>query len=166
MFSINKVNELSKSEFISIFGNIFEKTEWIANKVFELKPFKDNDDFFSKITNVFKNSGKKKILEIINSHPDLAVKGKLTEDSRKEQNSANLNECTEEELIEFNRLNKEYKIKFKFPFIIAVKEKTRKEILTTFKKRIHNSINKEFNEAKIQVNKIAIIRLNQIFYNN
>ena len=32
MNSIDKVNKLSKSDFISIFGNVFEKTEWIAAK--------------------------------------------------------------------------------------------------------------------------------------
>ena len=38
MKSINNINQLNKSDFLSVFGNIFEKTEWIAEKVFELKP--------------------------------------------------------------------------------------------------------------------------------
>ena len=49
MKSINNINQLNKSDFLSIFGNIFEKTEWIAEKVFDLKPFKSNDDLFSKM---------------------------------------------------------------------------------------------------------------------
>ena len=49
MFSINKINEFNKSEFLSVFGNIFEKTEWIAKKAFELKPFKNFEDFFIEI---------------------------------------------------------------------------------------------------------------------
>ena len=53
MFSINKINELNKSEFLSIFGNIFEKTEWIAKKVFELKPFKNSEDCFLKFTEIY-----------------------------------------------------------------------------------------------------------------
>ena len=32
MNSIEKFNKLSKPEFISIFGNVFEKTEWIAER--------------------------------------------------------------------------------------------------------------------------------------
>ena len=36
---ISNINELNKSDFLSIFGNVFEKTTWIAEKVFELKPF-------------------------------------------------------------------------------------------------------------------------------
>ncbi len=46
MKSINGINQLNKSDFLSIFGNIFEKTEWIAEKVFDLKQFKSIDYLF------------------------------------------------------------------------------------------------------------------------
>ena len=36
--SIEEVNQLSENDFISTFGNVFEKTNWIANKAFSLKP--------------------------------------------------------------------------------------------------------------------------------
>jgi len=165
MFSIDKINELNRSEFISTFGNIFEKTDWIANKTFEQKPFKDILDFVSKFTTIYENSSHEKILEILNSHPDLVVEKKLTKESEKEQDSANLNQCSEEEILEFTKLNKDYKIKFNFPFIIAVKGKNKNEILNIFKKRINNSTEEEFKEAKIQVKKIAIVRLDQILKN-
>ena len=165
MFSIDKINELNRSEFISTFGNIFEKTDWIANKTFEQKPFKDILDFVSKFTTIYEKSSHEKILEILNSHPDLVVEIKLTKESQKEQDSANLNQCSEEEILEFTKLNKDYKIKFNFPFIIAVKGKNKNEILNIFKKRINNSTEQEFKEAKIQVKKIAIVRLDQILKN-
>ena len=38
---IKDINLLTKKEFLSIFGNIFEKSDWIAICTFELKPFKD-----------------------------------------------------------------------------------------------------------------------------
>ena len=75
---------------------------------------------------------------------------------------ANLNQCTEEEFIEFEKLNKEYKKKFGFPFIIAVKGKTKNEVLKNFKERIKNNYIIEFEEAKLQVKKIASIRLEEI----
>ena len=165
MFSIDKINELNRSEFVATFGNIFEKTDWIANKTFEQKPFKDILDFVSKFTTIYENSSHEKILEILNSHPDLVVEKKLTKESQKEQDSANLNQCSEEEILEFTKLNKDYKIKFNFPFIIAVKGKNKNEILNIFKKRINSSTEEEFKEAKIQVKKIAIVRLDQILNN-
>ena len=73
MKSINNINQLNKSDFLSIFGNIFEKTEWIAEKVFYLKPFKNIDDLFSKIINQYESCNKEQILLILNSHTELAV---------------------------------------------------------------------------------------------
>ena len=43
MDSVDKINNLSKSDFIAIFGNVFEKTSWIAEKTYMLKPFSDYD---------------------------------------------------------------------------------------------------------------------------
>ena len=166
MKSINNINQLNKSDFLSIFGNVFEKTEWIAEKVFNSKPFKDIDDLFSKIINQYENCDKEKILLILNSHPELAVEKKLTKESSNEQSGASLNECTFEEFEEFKKLNIEYKKKFLFPFIIAVKGKNISEILNNFRQRITNNINSEFVETKKQVKKIANFRLDEIIKNN
>ena len=162
MLDIKKINSLDKSEFLSIFGNVFEKSKWISEKVFEKKPFESLESFFSKIIEIYENSDNQTILEILNLHPELAVEKKLTANSEAEQSKANLKECTPEEFSEFKKLNIEYKKKFNFPFIIAVKGKNKNEILSYFKKRINNSIDEEFFEAKKQVKKIAIFRLEEI----
>ena len=162
MRTIDNINSLNKSEFLLIFGNVFEKTESVALKVFELKPFKDFDDIISKMLKIYEEYDRDKILEILNSHPELVIEKKLTTDSKLEQNSANLNECSKEEFKEFIKLNIEYKTKFGFPFIIAVKGKNKNEILVNFRERIKNDLNKEFFEAKIQVKKIASFRLEDI----
>ena len=160
--SIAKINLLSKNDFVDIFGNVFEKTNWIANKAFNLKPYKDFNELISTLIKIYENSSKEDCLKIFNTHPELAVEKKLTEDSRKEQKNANLNRCNNEEFSEFQNLNYDYKKKFGFPFIIAVKGKNKNEILTSFRKRIKNEINLEFEEAKNQVKQIAIFRLNEV----
>ena len=162
MISLEKINNLNKSDFLTIFGNVFEKSEWISEKVFDLRPFKNFEDLFSKIIGIYENSDKKIILKILNSHPELAVEKKLTMNSKNEQKNANLNECTNDEYNEFKKLNIEYKKKFDFPFIIAVKGKNKDEILDYFKERIKNSLDEEFLEAKKQVKKIATFRLEEI----
>ena len=162
MDSIDKFNKLSKAEFISIFGNIFEKTEWVAERCYESKPYNNLDELVSKIMKIFENIEKERHLEILNSHPDLAVEKKLTEDSKNEQKNASLNQCTDVEFVEFKKLNEEYKKKFGFPFIIAVKGKNKEEILNSFRQRITNNINLDFEEAKKQVKKIASFRLSEI----
>ena len=162
MIDIKKINNLDKSEFLSIFGNVFEKSKWISEKVFNLKPFESLESFFSEIIRIYENSDNKTVLEILNLHPELAIEKKLTANSEAEQNKANLKECTPEEFNEFKKLNIEYKKKFNFPFIIAVKGKNKDEILNYFRERIKNSLDEEFFEAKKQVKKIATFRLEEI----
>ena len=157
-----KLNSLSETEFTSIFGSVFEKSEWIANEAFKQKPFKNSEDLVEKMINIYKNCSKEKIVKILNLHPKLAIEKKLTKFSLTEQKGAQLNSCTKQELLEFEKLNLDYEKKIKFPFIIAVKGKNKVEILENFKKRINNNYITEFQEAKAQVIKIALFRLNEI----
>ena len=156
------INLLTKKEFLSIFGNIFEKSDWIADEVFNLKPFKDSNDLVIKMMNIYENSNNEKIIKIFNLHPELAIEKNLTSFSSKEQTGAKLNDCSKEEFEEFEKLNTDYKKKYGFPFIIAVKGKNKEEILNNFRQRIQNDFEIEFNEAKYQVKKIASLRLEGI----
>ena len=162
MDSINKVNKLNKSDFISIFGNVFEKTEWIAERVFDYLPYKNFDNLRLKFFKIYNESNKESIIKILNSHPELVVEQKLTNESKKEQKGAGLNECSKEEVEEFKKLNLNYKKKFGFPFIIAVKGKNKNDILNYFRIRIKNSFDEEFIEAKKQVGEIATFRFKEI----
>ena len=161
---INKINKLSQSEFIKVFANIFENARWIAEELYKQKPFMDFDELSSKMMNIFEISSKEKKLKILNDHPDLGDKTKissLTVDSLKEQKNVGLDQCTKEEFSEFNKLNDDYK-KFGFPFILAVKGKSKIEILNNFRKRINSEHQAEFEEAIKQVKKIATLRLESL----
>ena len=162
---INKINKLSQSEFIKVFANIFENSIWIAEELYKQKPFGSFKELSLKMLDIFENANKKKQLITINAHPDLADKtkiGSLTAESNKEQAGVGLDQCTEEEFEEFKKLNETYKKKFGFPFIYAVKNKSKKEILSNFRQRVSYDISVEFVEAKKQVKKIASLRLNEI----
>ena len=162
---INKINNLSKSRFVQVFGNVFENASWIAEILHNEKPFKNFKELSKKMLYIFDSTTDKNKLKIFNSHPDLADKtkiGLLTPDSNKEQSNAGLDQCSEEEFNEFQNLNNKYKKKFGFPFIYAVKNKSKIEILNNFKERVSYDINIEFIEAAKQVKKIASLRINEI----
>ena len=75
-------------------------------------------------------------LGVLNAHPDLAGRlaaaKRLTPELAKEQASAGLDALTDEERELFSKLNAAYVTTFGFPFIIAVKGKTKDEILAAF----------------------------------
>ena len=159
----NDLNNLNRDKFVSLFGVIFEKTQWIAEKLFDHKPFKNKEDLINKMFQIYETAQKNEVLIILKSHPKLAIEKNLTKHSSKEQSHANLKNCTDGEYNEFKRLNIEYEEKFGFPFILAVKGKNKIEILNNFRQRINNDIELEFSEAKSQVRKIAQFRLDELF---
>ena len=107
--SIDKINQLTKNDFIDIFGNVFEKTYWIADKAFNLKPYKNFNELLSTFIEIYEKSSQEDFLKIFNSHPELVIEKKLTDESKEEQNIASLNQCSDQEFTEFKQLNMYYK---------------------------------------------------------
>ena len=164
---INNINKLPEVQFIKIFSNIFENSQFIAEALYKKRSdgFNNFEDLVKKMMNIFENTTKEQKLKILNAHPDLADKAKITSmtsDSKSEQNSAGLDQCTEDEFEEFKKLNDLYKKKFNFPFILAVKGKNKSEILDNFKKRISNSLDEEFSNCLNEVKLITKLRLKEI----
>jgi 2-oxo-4-hydroxy-4-carboxy--5-ureidoimidazoline (OHCU) decarboxylase len=56
-------------------------------------------------------------------------------------------------------LNTRYTSRFGFPFIFAVKGRTKAEILASFNARITNTPDAEFQTALDQIERIALLRL-------
>ena len=79
MDTVDKVNNLSKSDFISIFGNVFEKNSWISKKTYNLKPFLNFEALQKSFLSVYDKCNDKQYLEIFNSHPQLAIEKIMTE---------------------------------------------------------------------------------------
>ena len=106
-------------------------------------------------------------MQIINNHPDLGDKIKisqgLTKLSLEEQSLAGLNDCTEAEFNLFNKLNSSFKLKFDIPFIYAVRGKNKNDIIKEFRSRLLNSdINSEIDISIEQVKRIAFLRLEEL----
>ena len=77
---------------------------------------------------------------LVAAHPDLAGKlalaKSLTADSTREQRGAGLDRLSAEELQRFAALNAAYRARFGFPFIMAVKGRSKMEILAAFERRL------------------------------
>ena len=165
--NINEVNNLDENVFFDIFKNIFEHSDFITKLVQKKRPFKNKSEIVNNFMNIFNSLDQDTKVNIIRSHPDLGdklkIKEGLTSFSQEEQSTAGLAECTDEEFIEFNRLNNEFKSKFNIPFIFAVRGKAKKDILDEFVSRLKSdNIEQELDKSLIQVKKIATLRINEI----
>jgi len=156
---------MSKDDFIKRYGGIYEHSPWVAERVqvlLEDSPA-DIELLTSLLADCVDNASVETQLELIRAHPDLAgkaqVAGELTADSTEEQSKAGLDQCSADEFERFQSLNAAYKEKFEFPFIMAVRESKRSQILDAFSSRLDNDYNTEFETALQEIHKIARLRL-------
>ncbi len=157
---------IDRADFLARFGGVFEHSPFIAERALDAgtvaEPLKAAG-VHAALTEVFRKASADEQLGVLQAHPDLAGKlaiaGGLTEDSRREQAGAGLDRLSAEEHSRFTALNTAYTEKFGFPFIIAVKGLTKNDILAAFETRIDNSAQAEFEAAKTQVERIALLRL-------
>ena len=148
---------------------MFEHSPWVAERAFELELGPAHDTaigLHSAMARAFRAGTEAERLGVLTAHPDLAGKlaaaKRLTAESTAEQASAGLDALTEEEHQAFTDLNTRYTEKFGFPFIIAVKGKTKDDILAAFRTRIDNDRATEFATACRQVERIALLRLSDM----
>lgn len=162
-------SRMDRAAFVAAFGGIFEHSPWIAERAFalELGPAHDSaGGLHNALCRAFRAAGEEERLGVLKAHPDLAGKlaaaRRLTSESAKEQASAGLEALTDGERRAFEELNDAYVRKFGFPFVMAVKGKSKDEILDAFRSRTGNAREAEFAAACRQVERIALLRLREL----
>ncbi|PWL19187.1 polysaccharide deacetylase [Falsochrobactrum shanghaiense] len=162
-------SKAGRAEFVARYGGIFEHSPWIAERAHDggLSAGQDTaSGLHAAMVHVFRSAKNDEKLGVLLAHPDLAGKlaqaKRLTAESTAEQASAGLDALTDEERQKFTALNEAYMQKFKFPFIIAVKGRSKQEILDAFERRLSNERDAEFATACAQVERIALLRLKDI----
>jgi OHCU decarboxylase len=165
--SISQVNDLSEKEFVARFGSLYEHSPWVAEQAWNAHPFASLDDLRGAMAEAVRVAPEGRKVELIRAHPDLAgkaaVAGELTRESEGEQASAGLDRLSPEEYEAFTRMNREYREKFGFPMIVAVREHANKEsILRNAEERLGHSGEQEIETALDEIHKIARLRLEDL----
>ena len=167
VMKIEDINNYNSEKFIDSFKNIYEESKFITEHADKKRPFKNKKEMILIFLELFDNLDEETKINIIKKHPDLADKIKinrgLSELSDEEQTRSGLKDCSEEEFNLFKDLNSRFKNKFNIPFIFAVRNKNKNEIITEFKSRLdNNDLNLEIKTSISQVKEIAKLRLTEL----
>jgi 2-oxo-4-hydroxy-4-carboxy-5-ureidoimidazoline decarboxylase len=161
--ALSEVNRLSAAEFIAAFGDIAERSPWVAESAEKSKPYKDRQEMISAFQAAMEAATREAQAALLRAHPDLAgraaVAGDLTDDSKREQAGAGLDRLTPAEFARFTEMNTAYRARHGIPFIFAVRGATKYDILKGFEERIGNEPAAEFKTALGQVARIIRFRL-------
>ena len=160
---------MDRETFVARFGGVFEHSPWIAEAAFDAglpQPPWTPEGLHAAMVVAMRAGSAARQRALIAAHPDLAGRlaqaGRLTAASTQEQASAGLDLLTDAERDRFTELNERYKAKFGLPFIMAVKGRSKEEILAAFDARLDNDVEAEFQTALEQIEKIALLRLKEM----
>ena len=159
------LNAYGKDDFAATLANVFEHSPWIAEQAALARPFAGVKALFDAMKAAIDRAPSELLLALIKAHPDLANKtqraAELTAESTAEQNSVGLDLLSEAEYSAFERVNKAYRAKFGFPYIVCVRRHTKDSILRDFERRLPNDASTEIKTSIEEICRIAALRLDQ-----
>lgn len=163
ILSLDAVNRMDASSFVATFGGIFEHSPWVAERALPARPFASRDALHAAMMAAVRSAPDSERRAFLNAHPELAGPTararQMTEHSASEQGSAGLDRMSAEDFDRFDRLNAAYRARFGFPFIIAVRGRSRAVIVSEFERRLANEPAAEMEAALTEIAAITRMRL-------
>jgi OHCU decarboxylase len=159
---ISEVNAMDQESFVAACGAIFEDGEWVASQAWDLRPFTSRQALHQAMKEQVASAARAEQLVLLQAHPDLGARARMSAASAGEQKGAGLDQLTQEEYAELRARNQAYRAKFGFPFLLAVKGADKTAILEALRRRGEADQEAEFAEALEQVYRIAWFRLEAV----
>ena len=160
--TIAELNRMDRAAFVATVGWVFEHSPWVAERAYEWRPFADLDALHAALTTQVEQASKAECLALLEAHPDLGTRARVSDASTSEQSGAGLDRLTPAEFDGLQRLNGAYRARFGFPFLLAVKGSTKHDVLHALQARIEATPEDEYREALRQVFRIARFRLEDL----
>ena len=159
---LDEINDLTQQEFVARLGWVFEHSPWVAERVWQERPFASVAHLSDCMNSVVLAASRIEQLALLRAHPDLGTRAQVSAGSASEQAGAGLNQLTQDEYYDLLRLNNNYRAKFGFPFLYAVKGSGKAAVFEALRTRSEATHEIEFEEALWQVFRIARYRLEEL----
>ena len=157
--TLEALNASDRREFVERLDGIYEHSPWVAERAWSGRPFADRDALERALQAAVSSATRAEQLDLIREHPRLGSKVRLTERSHAEQRGAGLGGLPEHEQAQLMELNDRYARRFGFPFIVAVKGLSVRDIIENCRTRLAHDAATEHDEALRQIFRIAAFRL-------
>ena len=161
--SLAAINALSPADFVAALGDVFEHAPWVAEAAAAGRPYATVTSLHEALMQAVYRAPRETQLAFVRGHPELGGKvaraGAMTDASKAEQGGLGLDRLDEEQFARFERLNRAYRDRFGFPFVICVRLQTRESILDQFEQRLRNDPETELRAALAEIGQITRLRL-------
>ena len=157
------LNAADRERFVELAGHVVEASPWVAEEAADARPFASKAELHAAFCRALETGSESQQLAVIRAHPDLGARlASLGEASAKEQRNAGLAALTDVQREQLRELNEAYRVKFGFPFILAVKGASHADILASFEARLPNDLATERATALAEIERIIANRIDDL----
>lgn len=153
------LNASDRDAFVAALGWIFEDSPWVAERVWPRRPFGSRDALLAAMIAEVARAPRTDQLALLRAHPDLGARARMSEASIGEQAGAGLDRLADGDVRQLQALTAAYRERFGFPFLLAVKGRSTRDVLEGLARRLPQDAETEWREALEQVYRIASFRL-------
>src|SRR5215207_4900805 len=167
---LDQVNAMSREEFVETFSRLFQGPRWVVERAYDQRPFTNTQDLRGAFQEALFSATTEEQEQLIGSYPNLGAQtvatGEEGDESLADQSALGLNRLADKEHEELGTLAREYRNKFGFPLVMAVRDQESFDlILRRGWERLNNSKTQEHATALIEIAKIATHRFDRLVAN-
>ena len=165
--TLNEVNQMSREDFASTFGSIYQGPPWAVERAWDRRPFEDTRDLRRAFQQALFSSTDEQERELIAAYPDLGSAAVSSGDSGTssmgDQSSLGLTILRDQEHEELGELTSAYREQFGFPLVMSVRDRDSfDQIITQGRERLQNSPEQEHATALVEISRIASHRFDDL----
>ncbi len=155
---LEHLNTCAPERFGADLSGIWEHAPWVAQGVVGQRPFASVDAMHTAMVDFVARQDESVRVAFYAGHPELAGddarRGTMTEASVAEQGTLSLAQLEAHEAGHWNALNRAYRTRFGFPFILCIRRHTKASALRAFTQRLTHD---RATELAITLDEIAAI---------
>ncbi|MFZ4289018.1 2-oxo-4-hydroxy-4-carboxy-5-ureidoimidazoline decarboxylase [Variovorax sp. HJSM1_2] len=165
-FNLEQLNTSAPEVFCAALADIWEHAPWVARGVVQQRPFASVEALHSAMVALVAAQDEATRVAFYAGHPELAGedsrRGTMTDASVAEQGTLSLARLEAHEAERWNALNRAYRTRFGFPFILCIRRHTRASALQAFEQRLQRDRASELHTALDEIAAITRLRLERL----
>lgn len=160
---LDHLNHCSPDDFCAAMADIWEHAPWVAAQTVAQRPFASADALHSAMLAVVAGLDEPARIRFYAGHPELggelARTGAMNAASTDEQASLGLGQLQAAEAQRWDGLNRAYRERFGFPFILCIRQHSLASALLVFEQRLGHTRQRELQLALNEIAAISRLRL-------
>ncbi|MES2399065.1 MAG: 2-oxo-4-hydroxy-4-carboxy-5-ureidoimidazoline decarboxylase [Pseudomonadota bacterium] len=164
--SLEYLNTCTPEVFCAALADIWEHAPWVTQGVADQRPFATVEALHSAMVGVVAGLDEPARVAFYAGHPELAGedarRGTMTDASVAEQGTLSLAQLDSHEAERWSALNRAYRTRFGFPFVLCIRRHTRESALQAFEQRLTQDRATELSTTLGEIAAITRLRLDRL----